>query len=289
MIRRLPFQPTSCYHDFRYYSVFYGEAFLFDEFIYYFDGRDLRVTGYDLQGHSIRSAALADIIRAAENHARVRTVTAECPRPVSLARRGLSFTREILAYPSPQYGYEMILNHGAAESKTVRKSVRRAQKNGLTTVSPITRDLTHQHYLLIDRFVRRFEPSPFFGAEFVASIYHLLSRKLTLFLNCYNGQRIVGFTLATVLRSLGISHMTISAGDESGVSDLLYHHMIRSLRQRGARRISFGFSLNKGLFNFKRKWGAEPTWAGGYEILWYRDGASRIPQSLWATRIARRG
>ena len=51
MIRRLSFEPTSCYHDFAYYSIFYGEPFQFENFLYYFDGWDLRVVGYDPDGY----------------------------------------------------------------------------------------------------------------------------------------------------------------------------------------------------------------------------------------------
>ncbi len=287
MIAQLPFQATSCYHDFRYYAVFYGEPFLFDEFIYYFDGRDLRVTGYDLQGHAIHTDALGAIVSAAEDYGPLRTITAECPRPVSLASTRLFLRREILVYPSWKYDFEMILRHGVTESKSLRKSLRKARGIGLKATSQKTYDFTHHHYVLIDRFVRRFEPCAFFGAEFVGSIFHLLSRKRTLLVNCYDRDKIVGFTLATVLGKLGIIHMTINAGDQNGVSDLLYRHTIHKLRQQGADRISLGFSLNKGLFNFKRKWGAEPGWRGSYEILWCKEGA-RVPQSLWATRIARR-
>ena len=287
MIRKLPFAPISCYHDFRYYSVFYGEPFLFDEFIYYFDGKDLRVTGYDAHGHAIQADTLSAIIRATEKHGRVRTVTAECPEVVSLARSGISLKRQILGYPSRKYDFEMILNHRLTTSRSLGKCLRKAEKRGLKAATQMIPVLKHQHYLLVDRFVRRFEPCLFFGAEFLASIFHLLSRQGTLFVNCYSCDQIVGFALATSIGELGIIHMTVSAGGHNRVSDVLYNHAIEKLQERGVKRISLGFSLNKGLFNFKRKWGAEPYWRGSYEVLWYRDGV-RVPQALWATRIARR-
>jgi len=287
MIARLSFQPTSCYHDYKYYSVFYGEPFLYEEFIYYYDGRDLRVTGYDLQGKAISSDILAAIIRATNRIGEIRTITAESPSAVSLARTGLSLTREVMDYPSHKYDFEMILNQDFEQCKSTRKSVRKAKNKGLTASSPKIANFSYQHYALIDRFVRRFELCAFYGAEFIASIYHLLSRKRTILSNSYNREVLVGFTLATLIGDLGIIHMTINANDHNGISDILYDHTIRKLKQRGAARISLGFSVYRGLYNYKKKWGANPEWAGSYEILWYKENV-RIPSFLWATRIVRR-
>ena len=84
MIRSLPFVPSSCYHDFKYYSIFYGEPFLFEDYLYYFDGWDLTVIGYDRYGNAIEENTFENLLTSVLDQWQVRSVTLETPKRLRL-------------------------------------------------------------------------------------------------------------------------------------------------------------------------------------------------------------
>lgn len=286
MLRKLPFRATSCRHDFQYYSVYYGEPFLFEEYLYYFDGRDLYVTGYDTKGNAIERRALEALLIHCGDWG-VRSVVLESPSLVSLGPEFRSFTREIANRPNHDCEFEILLTGDLQLNKERNRSIRRSCRSGLTVRRRHANVMfSSQHYLLIERFVRRFESPPYSMAEFVAALFYQLSRPKGLVMDCFLGHKLVGFAIGVVVQKLGIIHATITAGYPNGVSDLLYKATIEQLRKLGAEDVTFGFSFSRGLLRFKEKWGDKRTWRGGYEIHW--NNGVQVPDNLWATRMARR-
>ena len=47
MIEDNKFQPTCYLHDYYYYSFFYGEPHTTDGVLWFYDGKDIRIVGYD--------------------------------------------------------------------------------------------------------------------------------------------------------------------------------------------------------------------------------------------------
>ena len=218
---------------------------------------------------------------------RVRSITLESPSPIRMNKRRQEFIREVLHYPNHEYDYEIVLRSDLRNSRELRKTIRRAHNSGLCVTIPKNPELSYQHFVLLEKYIHRWEPCPYFKAEFISSVFHLLGRQNSILTNCSRNGELLGFALACLLGTFGVLHMTITLNETSGISDLLYERTINTLRKQGAEVISLGFSLNKGLLQFKEKWGGERTWVGGYEIIWSANNT--VPNYLWATRIARWG
>jgi hypothetical protein len=287
MIRRLPFTPTSCYHDHGYYSVFYGEPFLFGDFLYYFDGWDLRVVGYDRDGTCIPREAFHALAREAAERWRIRSITLEAPETVPLPK-SLGFgTRILVDRPDRRHDHEFMLDLPRSKTRAQRKAVRRAKRLGTESAVTRHRSLSHEHYRLIDRFIRDWDSNAFYKSEYIASIFCCLARPRAVLVDARSGGKLVGFTIAYPVRSLGVFRVLVTDLDVSGVSDSLHETTLEALSESGVDRVSLGFSLNAGLRRFKRKWGGRESWRGAYEIFWSRS--SRFSSYLWATRAVRAG
>lgn len=283
MISSLPFEPGSILHDYQYYSLFYGEPFLFGDYIYYFDGRDARITGYNRNGECITKSELNDLVDSLIHNYKVRSITLECP---SLINR--KFKRkcnwEIVDRPNINYDFEILIEKDKFDLKKIKRDVLRFNIEKFV-VTKSTKHLSFHHLRLIETFVRQWENNVFYRSEFLSSIYYLSNRENSLIIDCYYEGKLVGFTIIGSVSKLGLMHYVITQNEINGVSDILYFTAISQLFEYGMSAVSLGFSLNKGLFFFKNKWCGSKHWRGSFELGLYLS--SNAPRYMWATRLVK--
>lgn len=285
MIERLPFEPVSVFHDFELFSIFYGEAFLFEDYIYYFDGKDARIIGYNKSGEAIQVNHLKELMKHLKENYKAETISVECPSSIPQLNHSHYKKRKILLRPNLTYDFEILIyNTHYNLEKLRKKNLRFDTDKFIIKSSPI--HLTYEHLLMIEKFITRWEGTCFYKSEFISSIYYLTSRKTSKIINCFYKEKLVGFSIVSSVNQIGFLHNHITLNEVNGISDILYYEAIKQLLNEHVSIISLGFSLNKGLYNFKKKWGGTIHWKGGYEILWYKN--KKVSQYLWATRIVRK-
>lgn len=284
MIQNLPFEPVSSFHDYQYYSVFYGEPFIFEDYIYYFDGRDARIIGYTKEGNPISKPHLKELFQYIISKYSARTISLECPKLIQAIGFKNKYHRELVSRPNAQCDFEILIRNEKYDTEILKKNTSRYLKKGFDIRSS-SDCLTYEHLLLLEAYMKRWRKKSFYKSEFISSVYLLINRPTSKIINCYYNNELVGFTIISSIKKLGLFNNHITVNEVNGVSDMLYAAAIEDLQARNLNSISLGFSLNKGLFDFKQKWGGVLHWKGSYEILWYNT--LKVPTYLWATRIVR--
>lgn len=285
MIERLPFEPVSFFHDFDLFSIFYGEAFLFEDYIYYYDGKDARIIGYNKFGKAISSNKLKLLMTHLNENYHAETISLESPSSIPQLTHSYYKQREILSRPNHKYDFEILIHKCQYNLEFVRKrNLRFGVDKFFINSSQI--HLTYEHLILLEKFIARWSGICYYKSEFISSIYYLTNRQSNKIINCYHKNKLVGFSIISSMGKMGFLHYHITLNEINGISDLLYYEAIKQLLEENISTISLGFSLNKGLYDFKMKWGGVLHWKGSYEILWYKN--KKISQHLWATRIVRK-
>ena len=284
MIQKSLIDPTSSYHDHEFYSVFFGEPFMFGDFIYYFDGKSARIIGYDKHGNAISESQLGELLKTINLRYKAGSVWLECPSPLKHFRISGVYKRATVHRPIHNYDYEIIIQKEGYNYDILCKNKKKYSNKGLQIqVSQVS--LTYKHMLMIERYLKRWRSKTFYKSEYVSSIFFLANRETSSLLSCYYENRLMGFSIISSVKKLGMLNIHVTLNEKSGISDLLYAEAIETLFKGSIDYISLGFSMNQGLFNFKNKWGGIKHWKGGYEILWYKN--SRVPSYLWTTRVIR--
>lgn len=284
MLMELPFKPHSLLHDYNLFSIFYGEAFLYNDVLYYYDGIDARITGYKIDGNPIDLDLVNEIINRLANQYNPQSISLESPSTLGGLVNCHYKKKYILSRPNSKYDYEIkvkIKNLDLCSLK--KKNIRFARNKFIVEIGNIW--LSHEHIILIKKYVKQWVGGVFYKAEFISSIYYLQSRKTSKIINCYFDNKLVGFCIVSSLSQLGIMHYLVTVNEVNGISDILYYETLKLFATYDIEAVSFGFSLNKGLYNFKLKWGGVIHWKGSYEIL--LCNSNRVSQYLWATQIAR--
>lgn len=288
MIHDSSFEIRCGLHDYAFHSIFHGEPFLTGDVLWFFDGQNLRVIGYDRHLTPITREAFIETIREARDRFAVRTIRLESPRMVSIRRDCRRYSREIISRPKP-YEFEVFVSGSSfRETSRLRNEVRQARNAGLRceVIDGECRSLHLRHWRLLKAHIQSFQRQPYFEAELLSAVVYLLADPATAIFEVSKDEDFKGFALARRSGAFANFHFLAIAPEMNGVSDLIYDSLIRHFLERGVHTISLGSTPTKGLFEYKRKWGIDFMLPGTYEIGWVDEAQRQVePRHFWMSQF----
>ena len=104
--RKIPL--LSYLHDHQYHGHFYGEVFVDENVLWYFDGVYLRVIGYDVDLVPVDRSRFLRILEIVKSKFYFEQVTFESPKIISIKRPFPEFERIIINRPK-SYDHEIFV------------------------------------------------------------------------------------------------------------------------------------------------------------------------------------
>jgi hypothetical protein len=253
-------------HDYYLLSGIWGEPFLCDDIMCYFDGETLQVVGGPMGDAGPTGATrVGAVIRDWARDDRVWFVNYY--GPCDLAAPGGDWTL-VYSCPPRNWNRELFI----ALPHHIRASdARRLGRRGYRTWVGRREFLSHEHLRLLRTLARRdsFLASDVGSLTNVASI--LRGQPTTMF-EAHAGGELAGFLVAHDFfprRPLFVTAAFDSS--RAGVSDLLYHVAFEYYAERGAREVGLGYAVDEGLFRYKAKWGIARCGPPAFQFIWQRE------------------
>lgn len=276
-------------HDHRFASLIYGEAFLEDDIVVYFDGRVLTVCAYRL---SDTATPKRSKIREWVHHWVKRTsaesmilVTPVCPDLRTLGSLGFQKIRTWRAEPITR---ELIAAcAGDTDSAPQSRLWRRAWAAPYQMQARPGGAIDARKLALIERFTR-FTGMTQYLAALTLAWPALLSDEKVCFIEAWQDGSLMGFV--AIHRAFARGGVAIAMARDPlahGVTDFLYAHMLTQARALGCEWVNLCSSPTRGQHAYKLKW-AMPSPLAAYALIeWTRPSLGRRHHSLWGARIVR--
>ncbi|MCB0320418.1 MAG: hypothetical protein KDD60_05780, partial [Bdellovibrionales bacterium] len=247
-------------HDHFFYSLLLGEPSLVEGCLCYFDGEHLTIEGSHLLRETVDDDRIQRIVASKPEFARARSVWYWGPSPIGAkALKG----RDAVLYSSPcdtdTDQYIKLSEWSLSKLPKAHNRARRAERNGVTIESSKeTKIFTWEHYELMRKFFS-YHSVNLSDTMFTLAVRPLLFAPHIRLLDAFDAERnLVGFGLLSELHPNYYTLLqSFFSRDTPGAADLFYKYMIEHAKASGVERIHFGHSVrSKGLYEFKRKWGA---------------------------------
>jgi hypothetical protein len=253
--------------DFYVGAGIWGEPFLCDDVMCYFDGETLQVVG------SAMGSCRCD------NCSRVDAVIQRWVRdqPVSFVNY---FGPHEIAPPGERWDlvYSCSPRHWNVElfaplpPRCRVSDLRRLERRGYTVWTGRRDFFTHEHLSLLRALAAR-EALLASDVGCLTNVATILRGEATTLFEARAEGRLAGFVVAHDFFA-GRPLMVCAAFDRTlpGVSDLLYHRVMRHYAERGAPEIGMGYSAEEGLYRYKAKWGIAREGRPSWQFIWQREG-----------------
>ena len=255
--------------DLDYYVLagIWGEPFLCDGVLCYFDGETLQVVGSAL-GSPVQCGAtrVAEVIASWVRDERVWFVNYYGPHDLSVP--GKHWNLVYSCEPRP-WNVELFapLPHRAR-----RSDIRRLERRGFETWFGRREMLTHEHLRLLRALARR-ESLLASDVGCLTNIVSILRGAATTVFEARHGGGLAGFLVAHEYFP-GHPVLVGAAFDlgSSGASDIVYHMALRHFAEGGAREMAMGYTVDENLYRYKAKWGIVRRGPPSYQFIWQREG-----------------
>jgi len=253
--------------DYYLLAGIWGEPFLCDGVMCYFDGETLQVVGSPL-GSPLDGGA-----------ARVREVIGKWVRdervwfvnyygPYDLSQPGRDWDLVYSCAPRP-WNVELFAR---LPPHCRRSDIRRLERRGYQTWAGRRDLLTHEHLRLLRALARR-ESLLASDVGSLTNLVSILRGEATTVFEARAGGELAGFLVAHEFFP-GHPLMAGAAFDltRAGVSDLLYHQALRHYAERGAPEMAMGYTVDENLYRYKAKWGIARRGPPSFQFIWQRVG-----------------
>lgn len=253
--------------DYYVLAGIWGEPFLCDDTMCYFDGETLQVVGSPMGSpRSGGSTRVRDVIAEWVRDDRVWFVNYYGPHRLASPGKGWDL---LYSCPPRPWNIELFatLPHHCRPS-----DIRRLERRGFETWVGRREFLAHEHLRLLRDLAKR-DTLLASDVGCLTNIVSFLRGEATTVFEARAGGKLAGFLVAHDFFP-GRPLMTAAAFDRapSGVSDLLYHLALRHYADRGAREMGMGYSADEGLFQYKAKWGIARQGPPSFQFIWQRTG-----------------
>jgi hypothetical protein len=271
-------------HDHWFASLLYGEAFLDDDMLAYFDGRHLTLCAYRLgMGEPGSPRDLAAWTRKwvrQTGAGSLMLVSPRIPDLRALERDGLQRFHTWPARPIAQEVIAICPPHGASPVRRHRRAL--AAPYALRTSRGGS--VPSQKLRLIERFQRGTGVTPYLAGLTTAWLAILMASEVQ-FVEAWKDDVLVGFVAVRHSFDRGAVAMAMARDtDARGVADFLYAHMLALGSAAGWEWINLSSSVTRGQQAFKQKWGALSPLPAYALSDWRRAALSRKRYLLWGPR-----
>ncbi len=276
-------------NDHAHQAHFYGEPFLDERVIWYFDGEFLCITGYDIDLAPVDRTRLLSILAKAETRFEIDRVMFESPSLISIKRAYPAFSREITSWPKRYDGEFFVTPESYRFSGSRAEIIRRARRAGLEcTIAEKSTSLTLDQWSLVAQHLDQFEPTPYYQTEYLTAMVSLLQHRDSVRFEVRLQDKLDGFAVVKARHPYAVFQLLYVEPNIRDISDLIYYAILEHFLGLGYRQISLGIGANPGIKAYKQKWTTTPITAGLYDLYWERDGVSEIEDVLWFSRLLSR-
>ena len=262
-------------HDWRYYSEFIGEPFLYNDCLHYFDGSILFCCAFPLSNPR-KKITFADFEREYASFPYIENVRGvvfwgECPdspdqlefstKHLKAAIRWNESATKDIVLDLEDFSFEKNraarLDRNSARNKGIQPCVKKLDRLGW------------EHIALVEQFFNTHKITKFFSSYSLVLPSYIKCEHVNVVEGRLNGQ-LKGFAVVS-LPNKETASMTLGFYDltgRSGAADGVYAHVIEWLKELGVKKLHIGYSATESLLNFKKKWGktieGPSYWRVGY-------------------------
>lgn len=265
-------------HDYFFWSGLLGEPFLYQDILYYFDGETVSIAGFPINARLDRLSVLDRLRNVVLTWLEVPSV---CffnyfgPWSLDLDTIVKDKFSVMFSLEPRMYNVDMFieLSHSEAlKTRNARESIRKANCRGLT-VQKVQRSFLRYEHIDLIRILASRSSVWLSDVSYLTNIVQVLRDRVTTFFEVEINQRLVGF---------GVAHeffeqrpfLVLSCFDNTckGVSDAIYAAVISHYKERGAKWLGLGYSVDEGLYKYKMKWGGVQCNPPFYQCIWMKHG-----------------
>jgi hypothetical protein len=256
-------------HEYRFFSGYLGEPFLFRDCILYFDGEVLNVPAFTLRNSSARFdlQSINDFLdeQSIDVSPRLVHVWGDFfPKPMLVFgenRLDLFNHEDVQIEHEGEYTID-IRTFDPAATAELRKTIRKVRESDLRCIVSKVDELTWRQLSLISNWTERLKPGTA-GGMAGASIAGFVRSNDCYVVSAILNNQVVGFSVFSLPDSVrAVNLMSFSLRIEKlRIDDALAYRTIQHCDQLGVKRVHLGYSGSESLSRFKRKWGARQTGA----------------------------
>jgi len=283
--RRLHDGGVSVHHDHAVQGLWYGEPFLQDGVLAYFDGTAVRLCGAPLEGEPAASAdTVLRLVSEWGGRPEVEEVAWTGPMAMDLAALAAQGYRCLEVRGGHAISAEVCLDCTNA-GPPARRRVRGWHRRRLAARHLRGGRSTALQLRLIERFLRargihKNEP------DATLAIPALLAQPEVHIIEAWSDAGLCGLVaLHKPFRAIAVALLIAHDDETPGTCDFLYGEMIDCARTLGAAAVNVGSSPSEGVYAFKRKWGGRPAVPAYHRCRWTRGRLLRRRHTTWAARL----
>jgi Phosphatidylglycerol lysyltransferase, C-terminal len=276
-------------HDHWFASLLYGEAFLDDDLLAYFDGRALTLCAFavgelaPVHSSRIREWAVRWVRQTGADS--MMLVTPACPDLRALQSLGLQRMR---TWPARPITRELIATCPAnADSLPPHRIARRALALPYEVRIRAGGAIDANQLALIERFTRFTGLTPYL-AGLTMAWPAMMSHQRVHFVEAWRNGSLAGLLAMHQAFENGFVAVAMARDTNArGVTDFLYAHMLNHASAMGCAWVNLCSSPTRGHHAFKLKW-AEPSPLAAYALTeWRHPLMARRYHYLWGPRTIR--
>jgi hypothetical protein len=270
-------------HDWEFLSCLFGEPFLAQDLLYFFDGSHLSICTWPVD-----RALLQDDLQQVAWSVLQAGLQELAPSFVDLwgpefsIPRALPGFRLVSAYPGCASNVNLQIHYDtyALPANRNLRNARQAKRAGLRCVTTRATALTWRHLRMLEEFLQRPDIGPF-ERTYNCTAPSLAWAESTVFFNAYDEDRLVGFIgVRECLQDVAVATWAAYRRDAHKASDFLQLCMIDHYSEAGLPVLDLGYSIRSELLAYKLRWGANAN-NGSYADFSFAREDYEPPSSNW--------
>ena len=273
-------------HDYYFWSLILGEPFLYQDILCYYDGITLSVIGLPLNSKITEVDALRKISEVVETWIQnkdIKFISYFGPWYLTLDNvLDKSFQLFYSQDPKP-YNVDVFLDLKSPKTlktRNAKESIRKVRRQGLKVNIRDRAFLTYEHINLIRQLIIKHSIS-LDEISCLTTIGTFLRNGHTLFFEVEICNQLAGFAVVhEYFENRPFLLFVCLDRNYKYVSDALYSAIIEFYLAKGAHWISFGYSGDKGLYEYKAKWGETRCNLPFHQLYW-KKGIIQNRSSLY--------
>lgn len=264
--------------DFFFYSSLYGEPFLYKNFIFFFDGECLSISGYPLNkslSHENQITELNELITRClvEYRDSLKIINHIGVLRYSLFTHLQDQFEEIYSLPPDKKNVDIFIDLSDSrllKTSNAKEAIRKYRKNGIQVTRTKYNTLNHRHLSLLRKLILR-EDICIGTTIILLNVITIIHSDKVRFFEAHFENEFVGFAVVHDFYPKSPFLIAICPGDSvPNVSDALYLSIINYYLDNGAKRVGVGYSINDGLLYYKTKWGGAHRNLPYHQSIWKR-------------------
>ncbi len=266
---------SSCEHDYFVWSTILGEPYVNDDFICYFDGVSLAISGVPLSNKNTMQTVpkrIEQVINEWMLKPNVHFVNYFGPHELLINNENgfdLIYKHEPL-----DYNFDLFIDINTWPDIRLRRKIKRdvnhAIRSGVEVEWRKQEFLTADQLELISNLAHRKELE-ISDVSYLTNAVVLLKHPSSLIFEASIDNKVEGIIIThnyfsrnpfLILAAFNRQH--------SGISDALYSKVISYYRAQGAASLGLGYAASSGQFNYKKKWGGKSFNPACWQFIWKR-------------------